>query len=196
MPITGTGPLLGVLLAAASGSVDPPGIVAEIGVASAICSWLPANATVNPGLMVAAGAAVSGVGQLSFSAVPTFGVALAAGAGSVDPTGIARWTAVGTAITAHLAAFGLVNPSSFVVSNPITGGAVVGAGTLTATDPTIGIALAAAAGSVDGPGILAWTAWGLALFTYLTANTLILATPPGFIAPPGGGPLTGSGSLI
>lgn len=194
MPISGTGAVLGVALAAASGSVDQAGIAKWIGVGTAICSWLPGNATVNPGLMVGAGGSVSGFGNLTFSNVPDFGVQLANGAGSTDKKGIERWTAVGIAITDHLVSVGQVVPGSFAYPDP-AGGPVTGTGTLAFADPTLGPALAVAAGSVDGPGILAWTAVGLILAAYLTSNTLVLPTPQGMASPPGGGPITGSGSI-
>jgi len=192
MPLTGTGPILGVAMAAGAGSVDAPGIAAWIGVGDAIATWMPANLTVLPGAMVAAGVAVGGFGLYSAAAAPTLGVAMAAGAGSVDAPGITAWIGVATALVAHVVAFGQANPNAFV-ANPL-GGPVVGAGQMQFTNPAAGPALAAGAGSVDAPGIAAWTGVGTAILTHMAANTIVLSL--GFTSPPGGGPLVGTAHIL
>lgn len=192
MPLSGTESILGLALAAAAGSVDPKGITQWTSVATALLTWLPPNTIVLPGLMVAAGVAVTGLADMQFPAGPTLGPLLAIAAGSVDAIGIANWTAVGLAVVTHLTAFCKGNPDNFV-ANPV-GGPVTGTGKLI-TAPPIMPTVPPAAGSTDPAGIANWLAVSLAVSSHLMANGQMLATPVGFASPPGGGPLTGTGTI-
>lgn len=193
MPLIPTGPVLGLSLSAAVGAVDLAGVAAWVGVGTAICAWIPLNATIQPGLLVATGAGpVTGLGSIGIADASTFGIALAAGAGSVDAEGIKRWTKVGKAIAKHLVDFGQVVPTSFATV-PITGGPVTGVGTILIPNPLLGVALAEAVEATDPPGILLWTAVGLVIIAHLVANTIASAT--GMASPPAGA-LTGSGTLL
>ncbi len=187
MPLSGTAPLLGASMALAAGSKDPLGLVAWTGVATALLGWLPANVVVLPGTMVAAGAAVTGLAAMTIGPPLPLGPLLAAGAGSVDPPGIANWTAVGTAIVAHLTASMQGVPSSFV-ANPL-GGPVTGAGTLQVLPPIMPT-VPPAAGSIDAPGIVNWLVVSNAISTHLAANGVLNSL--GFTSPNGGGALVGA----
>jgi len=195
MPLSGTGSALGSTLATSAGSVDAPGQAAWTAMGTTLASWIVANCSVLPGTMVAAGAACTGIGLLTFAGAASLGSAIASAAGSVDAVGQAKWTDIATALVGHLGSFGQANPVAFVVSNPTTGGPVTGVGTVTFANTAVGSSLASAAGSIDAAGIAAWTAIGTALLAHVAANAQLLATPIGFIAPPGGGPLTGSGTI-
>jgi hypothetical protein len=185
MPLAGTAPALGASLLAAAGGSDPQGLAAWTGVASALLTWLPANCVVKPGLMAAAGSAVSGLAELSFAASASLGPLLALGAGSVDTPGIARWTSIGNALVAHLSSLGTGVPTSFVASP--TGGPVTGVGTLQIAAPIP--TFPPAAGSLDPAGVLAWLAVSTALVAHLVANGVMNSL--GFASPNGGGPVTG-----
>lgn len=134
--ITGTGSLvpavpgaaLGVLLAASAGSVDPAGISQWIKVANALVAWV-ATGGINPSTLVGfvglTPGPVSGVAQLNIPGKAD--LATAAGIQPNDAQGKAHWDAVATAIATHLNTLALVTPA---MTNPGTGGPVVGTGTV------------------------------------------------------------------
>lgn len=179
-------------MAAAAGSVDPQGIAQWTSVATALLTWLPPNTLVLPGLMVAAGVAVTGLADMQFPAGPTLGPLLAVAAGDVDAIGIANWTAVGLAIVTHLTAFCKGLPDNFVAI-PL-GGLIAGTGKLVIAPPIMPL-VPVAAGSTDPVGIANWLAVTLAISSHLMANGQMLATPIGFASPSGGGALTGTGTI-
>lgn len=192
MPLAGTQAILGVALQSATGTTDGAGAIAWLGVANAICTWLPANCAVNPGAMIAASGAVTGFGTLAFTDATSFGKALAAGAGSTDSKGIEKWTNIGKAIVAHLTNFGQVNPNLFV-SIPVTGGAVTGTGLVQFSNAVLGPFLSASIAASDLPALAIWMLLGTVIVSHLVANTLVLASS--FTSPPVG-PLVGTGKIL
>lgn len=167
-------------------------------VAGVLASWLPANTVVLPGTMVASGATVSGFGKLQINApASSLGPLLAAAAGSPpsDAAAVQKWTAIGQAIIDHLTTYGQANPVAFVSpASPVNPNPITGTGLLTITNPGLGLAMANAVGTLDAPGIAAWTTIGGLLLAHLSAFTQIL--PIAFVAPPGSGPLVGSGTVL
>jgi hypothetical protein len=138
--ITGTGSIvyadagasLGLLLAAAAGSVDVAGIAAWSSVGLALGAWMNTNAQIDPSTLVAVVGGpnpnpVGGVGGVAFAS-QTLGPTLALAAGSVDPPGAVKWLAIGNAILSHMETFASVAPGSMV--SPPTGGPVTGTGIL------------------------------------------------------------------
>ncbi len=123
---------LGILLAAASLSLDAAGIEKWINVANCLVGWVGQYATYSGiGLVAFVGippGPVTGSGLVTFSN-EIIGPDLATAAGILpdDATGIAKWTAVGAAIITTIKACGMITPSAMV--NPGTGGPVTGAGT-------------------------------------------------------------------
>lgn len=180
-------------MAASAGSIDPAGLLAWQGVSAALLGWLVGNCTVKPGLMVAAGAAVTGLADLAFSDPASLGPLLAAGAGSTDKAGIDHWTTVGKEIVKHLTSFAKGLPGAFVAI-PL-GGAIAGTGTILVVPPIIP-GLPGAAGSTDPIGIIGWLAIGAVVCAHVAANAQMLAIPIGFTSISGGGPLIGSGTII
>ncbi len=194
------GAILGPLLSASVGAIDPAGLFAWNGVANALCNWLPTNATiisvstVDPSnSLIAAGVAVTGTGMFAFltpSPPDDLGTALAIGAGSADPIGLFKWQAVASAITDHFTNNGGLD-SSLLVASP-TGGPVTGTalGSIS-NDSVLGTALAAAVGAVDAPALILWSAIAAAMIGYMNTNMEIVIVA--MASPPGGGPVTGIG---
>lgn len=188
MPLASSGSALGAGMAAAAPSTDVAGIAAWAAIAEAICAHIVSSAVVLPGLLVAGGTTVTGTGIIVV--VPgALGVTLAAAAGSLDAVGLAKWNAIALAACATASTW-LALPTAFV-ANP-AGGPVTGTGTIVATGG-LGAALVVAAGSLDAVGIASWTAIGSAI--ELTATSAALVLPIAFVSPPGGGAVTGVGSL-
>lgn len=174
-------------MAIAAGSVDAPGQARWLAIANAIVSHFTGG-QFQPGTLVAAGSAVSGRGSpLSVSLVPSL---LVGPAGSVDAPGVAAWTAIGSALQSFINGNAQVVPSAFVASP--TGGPVTGAGTVGFASSALGPVLATAAGSVDAPGIAAWTAIAAAVLNHFTTNGVVASA---YASPNGGGALTGEGTL-
>lgn len=194
MPLAATVIPIGLAGAAAAGALDPPGILAwSAGVFGTLATWFPANTVILPGSLVASAGVISGFGQFTFIS-RDLGIRLAAAVGSVDAPGILKWTAIGEALLVHMEVFGKAAPTGF--SAPPTGGPVVGvSGTVQNVDPALGGLLAAAAGSVDPPGIIGWTAIGALIVSWFTSSMTFLATPIGMVAP-AAGPVTGAGSIL
>jgi hypothetical protein len=190
MPLAG--PLLGVQLAASAGSIDPAGIAGWLGIAGALVSWTQSNVNVNSlggTPLVAAGPVITGTGGLIVGPYPVLGLAMAAGAGSVDAAGIAKWTAIAEALTSWMSVAGGINPSTLIAYVGLGSGPVTGTALLSFTGPCA--TLPAAAGATDPPGILAWTAIALAIQTHLMLG---LVTPI-MVNPGTGGPVTGTGTV-
>ncbi len=123
---------LGLLLAAASLSLDAAGIEKWTNVANCVVGWVGQYASYSGvGLVAFVGVppgAVTGSGLVTF-ANELIGPDLATAAGILpdDAVGLAKWTAVGAAIIATIKATGMITPAAMV--NPGTGGPVTGAGT-------------------------------------------------------------------
>jgi hypothetical protein len=126
------GASLGPLLAAAAGSVDPPGVAAWLAIGLAMGVWMNTNARIDPSLMVAVVGGpnpnpVGGAGKVTFVS-QNLGLALAAAAGSADEAGAAKWLAIGSAILSHMMSSAVVSPGAMV--SPPAGGPVTGLGIL------------------------------------------------------------------
>lgn len=202
MPLAGLGPILGPLMQLAVGS--PPGdLAAQAGfgkLADAIGSWMLINVQALPGTMTAAGAAVTGRGKLSCTGTASdFGPKLAAAAGDASELGVTTWTGHATALIAAFNNTGLVDPSGFSVGNPTTGGPIAGTGAVTfLTKPPSAPTLGAAAGLTDAAGVAALNNFGTTLLEMIEGQASVLPSglPTPFTAPPGGGPITGTGLLL
>lgn len=194
MALSGTGPALGVALAAAAGSTDIPGLAAWGLIGTSICAQLPALtvfSAIGGTPLVSAGGVIAGTGALTMTNGSVMGPGLAAAAGSVDPAGITKWTAIGKAITDWMAAQGKYNTGfiGYIHAAPPPG-PVTGTGTIV-FDQSPGTTLAAAAGVGSDPaGITAWTAIGNALKAHLETNLQL--APTSLVNPGPGGPVTGS----
>lgn len=188
MPLANSGGALGSAMAAAAPSTDVPGIAAWAAIAEAICAHIVSSAVVLPGLLVASGAAVTGTGIIAVSP-GALGTTLAAAAGSLDAVGLAKWNAIALAACGTASTW-LALPTTFV-ANP-AGGPVTGTGTIQ-TNGGLGAALVLAAGSLDAKGMASWAAIGSAI--ELTATSAALVMPVAFVSPPGGGAVTGVGSI-
>lgn len=126
--VGGSSSALGSSLAAAAGSVDAAGVTAWQALAAAVCTWLATGTVVPAGLIgyVGAGAApVTGAGALAFASPP----ALAGAVGATDAAGITAWTAIGSALQAHLTSSAVVSPLP-AMANPGAGGPVTGLGSI------------------------------------------------------------------
>lgn len=188
MSLAASGSALGASMAAAAPSTDVAGLAAWAAIAEAICAHIVSSAVVLPGALVASGSAVTGTGIITVSP-GALGTTLAAAAGSTDLAGVAKWSAIALAACASASTW-IALPTAFV-ANP-AGGPVTGTGTV-ATAGGLGAALVVAAGPTDAVGIASWTAIGSAI--ELTATSAAIVLPSAFASPPGGGAVTGVGSL-
>lgn len=126
------GSTLGVLLAAAAGSIDPVGVAAWTRIGLALGAWMNANAQIDPSNLVAVVGGpnpnpLTGAGTVKFRST-ALGDDLAAAASAADEAGQEKWRAIGDAIIEHMKSFGVVNVGAMV--SPPAGGAVTGAGVL------------------------------------------------------------------
>lgn len=204
MPLSGSGSALAVAVLSTLGNPDPAAVAAFSAFGDAVCSWLVTYAQCTPGAAVggltAAGAAVTGLGGLSVPAGPddaaAFGAQLAAAVGDPSALGEGVWTRWAAAFLAHVNSFGAVTPALFVAPTP-SGGPLTGTGLVTFTSKAI--STAAAIGLVDPAAALMEDAFSAAVLVHIEAAALVSPishTPPvAFTAPPGGGPITGFGSL-
>lgn len=200
MPLGGTGSILGGLLASAVGAPPVAGsFFAAIG--DVIAAWGLTNIVVRPGAMVAAGATVTGAGTIEvIGDEGELGLKLAQAIGATDDANVEKWTVVAKGLMAHLESFGSVNPASFAVSNPVTGGPLGGSGLLSFSSPSFVPPLAAQLDVTEPVSAAALAAFNAALLNHIQTNATVvsiaLVTP--FVpltAPPGGGPISGSGSI-
>lgn len=185
----------GTVIAAAMGTPDPAAGAAWSGVCGVLGTWLPINSIALPGLMVAAGSAVSGLGIIQITGSTAelgLQLALAAGSPPTDAAAIAKWTQIAEHIKTDFETNFKVNGSTFI-ANP-AGGPVTGTALLTPTVVgLLGVLLSTMA--TDAPGIAAFTLFG----TLLEAQIIVLGQClpiPSFVSPNGGGPVTGVGSII
>lgn len=160
--------------------------------------WLPLNTLVLAGTMEASGSSVIGKGAFKVLGDPAeLGQKLALGAGSPpdDLAAIAKWTGVAEAIVEHLESSGQVDPTTF--GAPPSGGPLTGKGKLTyANAGALGPLIVAKVGAEDAPGVAGWILFGTNLTFQLMANAEVLPSPIGLVAPAGGGPITGTGTII
>lgn len=201
MALAAASATLGVTLASVAGSVDPVGIVAWTTIGTTICASLPGcvtnfDPTKNTVMLVAAGVVLPNSGGFTTNDVAgtAFGIALAASAGSVDATGIAKWTAIGRAIVDWVGSYGTYGTSGLVGyagPAPPASNLVTGTGSVAFSDENIGPTLAEAAGSEDETGIAKWSAIGAAILSAIKTNGAI--APATMSNPAAGGPVTGTG---
>lgn len=187
--------LLGPVIATAMGTPDPAAAAAWSGVCGVLGVWLPGNSIVLPGLMVAAGSAVSGLGIIQITgSVADLGLQLALGAGSppTDAAAIAKWTLIAGHIKTDFETNIKVNGSTFVAVP--TGGPITGTALLTLTAPLLPVLFATMA--TDPPGIAAFALFGTLLEAQIIVLAQALPLPIGMTSPSGGGPLVGTGTII
>lgn len=197
MALAAVSSILGPLIAATLRTPDAAG--AWSATLTVLGTWLPVNTVVMPGTMEAVGATVEGAGAfVVFGDVQELGtkLALAAGSPPTDLDAIARWTGVGRGIVEHLMAAGSVDPAGFTA--PGAGGPLTGTGAVTynGAEAALGPLIVRHVGAEDAAGIGGWMMYGLNLAQQIAANASVLATPIGLNAPAGGGPITGTGSII
>lgn len=188
MPFASAAAPLGASLSVAAGSTDTVGIAKWGAIAAALCVHVVSSAVVLPGALVASGSSVVGVGLLTVAGAG-LPAQLALAAGTIDAVGVARWAAIASAVVTCASSW-TVLPTAMVA--PPAGGPVTGAGTVK-TLGQLGAALAVAAGSIDAVGVAKWVAIGAAIEA--TVEATAVALPTALVAPPGGGPITGVGSI-
>ncbi len=185
----------GIVIASAMGTPDPAAGAAWSGVCGVLAVWLPANCVVLPGLMVAAGSAVSGLGIITISGSAAdlgLQLALAAGSPPTDAAAIAKWTLIATHIITDFTTNIKVNGSTFVAVP--TGGPITGTALLTLTAPLLAVLFATLA--TDAPGIAAFTLFGSMLEAQIIVLGQAIPLPIGMTSPAGGGPLVGTGTIL
>lgn len=193
MPLSALTPF-GIVLAAAMGTPNPAAGAAWSGVCGVLGTWLPANSLVLPGAMVAAGAAVTGLGVIHITGTAaSLGPLLAASAGSppTDLAAIAKWTQIASKIITDFNTNIKVQGSTFVAVP--AGGPITGTALLTISAPALGLLFATI--PTDPAGIVAFTLFG----NMLEAEIILLAQALPLLSlasPNGGGPLTGTGTIV
>jgi hypothetical protein len=204
MPLGGSGTAMGTLVLAAMGNFDPaaPPVFGAMG--DALGGWLLKNMKAMPGSMMAAGASVAGAGAFvcpdgAVSGSQTLGPALATAVGDPSENGITTWTKLAKALIQHFQTFGQISPASFVVSNPTTGGPLTGFGNVMFTNMVLPVA--PAIGVSDAAASAMLTIFGAQILAHIQTVAQVSPVPIGlppipFTAPPGGGPITGSGSIL
>ena len=198
MPLAAASATLGVQMAAAAGSVDPPGIVAWTAIGGVIATTLPAYCSAfNPlkgtPMVSTAGVVLPGSGGLvSIDGTP-MGLLLAAASGSVDAAGITKWTNIARALVDWMGANAVYGPAGLVGYTGLGSGPVTGSGQLQFIDENIGPTLAEAAGSTDATGIAKWIAIGAAFIAAVKTSGQI--APTSLQNPGPSGPVTGAGTF-
>ena len=195
MSLSSLGTIGGPLIATAL--LTPAATSNWTAILNAMGSFLVTNTLVIPGLMVAAGAAVTGLGLFQVvGSASALGASLASAAGSPfsDAEAITLWTAIAGALIKDMTMNAKANPVSFVAVP--TGGPVTGTGLIEFPTPYLGAAIIQAINCTDAAGIAAWTTVGGIIETEIAALGTVLATPIGMASPTGGGPVTGSGTIV
>lgn len=198
MPLAAASATLGVQLAAAAGSTDPPGIAGWAAIGAVIASTLPAFCSVfNPllGTPMASAAGVINPGSGHLVALPgaPLGLLLAAASLSVDAAGIAKWINVADALVSWMGTNAVYGPAGLIGFTGVGSGAVTGTGQVQFLNENIGPSLAAAAGSTDEVGIAKWTAIGAVIIT--TVKTFGQIVPASLVNPGPAGAVTGAGTF-
>lgn len=126
----------------------------------------------------------------------TLGVSLASAAGSVDPTGIARWAAIAQKLAEWLPA-NITIPSATLAG---AGGTISGTASLVIASSDLGDELAEAAfsGLADAAGLAAWQAIGSAIIAHITSYALANGAGMTYVAgtsPPPFVPVAGTGTI-
>ncbi len=187
--------ILAPALVVASGVTDPIGIAGWTAIAGVFVAWTIPSVIVNPlggTPMIAIGPLITGTGALVVVVPPvTLGLMLAAASASVDPAGIAKWTAVATEYARWLMTCGVNTTGLIAYAAPPPApspGPVAGVGLLqlvgTPDFPT-------AVGVTDPPGMANWSAVASAVALSLQAAIVT----PSMMNPGVGGPVTGTGSI-
>ena len=202
MPLSGLGVVFGPLLLGAVGGnpADGAGAKAFGGIANALGAWMITNVQVLPGTMAASGASVTGKGKLTCTGnAADLGPKLAGAAGDPSALGVKTWTANATALIAAINDTGTVDPTGFTITSPSTGGTLGGTGKVSfTTKPPGNPTLAAAAGITDAAGVAAQNNFGNGLLGMIEGQASVLpgGLPIPLTAPPGGGPIAGTGVVV
>lgn len=193
---------IGTLVATTLGATDPLVSGPKWGIVTGVLgSWLPSNSIVAPGAMVAAGAAVSGLGVITITGSeaelgPLIAAALVAPTVPAPADMIKTWIAISKRIILGFNTNIKPNGVGYVAS--AGGGPVTLASKLVPTAAFLGPALStippAEGGASDPLGIAGF----LTLGTLLEQQFCLLGTAfsLGFTSPPGGGPLAGASVLL
>lgn len=204
MPLSGSGSALAFAVLTAIGNHDPAAVAVFAAAGDVVASWLAERAQCTPGAPVggltAAGAAVTGLGAISVPAGPedasALGTRLAAAVGDASPLGVTVWTKWAAAFLAHVNSFATVVPALLVAPTP-SGGPLTGTGLISFANKAIDTAAAIAL--IEPAAAAMENAFSAAILTHIEAAALVNPvshTPPvAYTAPPGGGPITGFGSI-
>jgi hypothetical protein len=190
---------MGAAILTAIGNPDPAAIPAFATLGDTIGLWSITNMNCTPGLMVAAGSAVSGFGALeAVGSASDLGTALATAMQDPSEDGIRTWTKFATALLSHLETFGQVNPAPFVA--PPSGGPLTGTGLIQFTS-LVFLPLLSSQLEVEEPVAAAMLeVFGAQILSHIATNALVvpLTTHAPFVpftAPSGGGSITGAGAI-
>lgn len=201
MPLAGTASILGGLMTAAVGA--PPvasGFFERI--ANVLGLWTLGGVVVRPGLMVVAGTAVTGRGAIEvIGDVDQLGRSLADAAVGPQPADegtLKTYALLAKAYARHLSTVVLVDPGALTSPSPVSGGALTGVGKLDV--PPFAPSLAAQMEITDPDAASGVELFGVQILTHLALNAQVVGIPlvAPFLpltAPPGGGPVLGSGSI-
>jgi hypothetical protein len=196
MPLGGAGNLLGSVLASAVGApAEVGGFFATLG--GVIASWAPANITILPGAMVAAGGAVSGIGIFTVAGDPNElgnNIAAALGIEPAPPLDSARqkWRDFAAAFCDQLETLGQANGTGLSAGVPLAG-----AGTVVFTTPVFVPPLSQSLAVTEPVSAAALEAFGAMLLSFIQTNaqvvSLSLSGPP--LSAPPDGPVIGTGTI-
>lgn len=201
MPMAAGAASLGVALAAAAPSTDPPGILAWTAIGAAFCGLLPGFVptfmpTKGTPMFSAAGVVTPGGGFIVTTGAP-MGLPMAAAAGSAaDPTAITKWMNVCSVVVNWIGTHASYGPLGLVGFAGIGAGPVTGQGMITFANEMIGPDLADAAGILpdDAEGRATWTRIGAAIIACIKTNGNIMPGAMQNVGP--AGPVTGAGMFL
>lgn len=200
MPLTGSGAIMGAAILAAIGNPDPAAIPVFATLGDTIGAWSITNMNCKPGLMVSAGAAVSGFGSLeAVGEASDLGAALATAMQDPSEDGIETWTKFATALLSHFETFGQINPASFVAPSP-SGGPLTGTGTIQFSSLVFSPLLSSQLDVEEPVAAAMLEVFGAQILSHIAASAVVvpLTTHAPFIpftAPAGGGPISGAGAI-
>lgn len=200
MPLAGSGAAAGLVILSAIGNPDPAAIPVFGGMMNALATWSVANMACLAGTMVSAGAAVTGFGKLAcLGNRDALGPLLAAAVKDPSAGGIATWTKFGRALIQHFETFGQVNPATFVAPTP-SGGTLTGVGKIQFANMVVTPFIPAAIGVTESVAAAMLTLFGTTILAQIALNAVVvpIAISAPFLpytAAPGGGPITGAGSM-
>lgn len=194
MPLSGSGGPLGNVLASAVGApASVGGFFATLG--GIIASWAPENIQVNPGAMVAASGAISGLGTFTVVGDPAelgndIATALDIPADAADAR--AEWVTFASAFCDHLETYGKPNGAGLTSGSPCGG-----AGTVQFTAAVFVPPLAQTMAVTDVVAAAGIEAFGTMLLSFIRDNAAVvgLSLSGSPLSAPPDGPCTGTGTI-